>query len=556
MSGEASIPPPSKDRPGGRFELALTVILALELLAFGAAKLPAIARFECFYFQDYGANLTVQALLDQGVRPTIDFFYPYGLLPLALGRAWFVAWGRTPWAYLAAIGVIQVAIAWGLARVVSTVRGGFAGTILVVAAVPIVLPPSYPNLAHGLEAALLIHALAEQARGSMRGALMLATVALTVKPSMAYVYGAWLVVALLVGILRRRLSWREARPAAALGAALLAWLALGFGPEALVRSLLPTASAGQYRASGYGFFRGTGREFWWPRDAALGHYLATPRLFWLVATLALMSAAAIVVVRATRRRTAPDAVEAVTVTCAILHVAFVALFFGNAMSWQYYAYLLPIGLLPVTSWSRAGRFAVVAIALLALAVDRTLPRELEDGWRGLTWCPEGGGLLVQPDVIAEWRGWRRRMGPNEPGAILSFSGAAEVLEPGLLLPPVGIFLMPGLEDGPDAARHAGRLSRALMVLIPRTPIAPEFLREVLARSVPIREALNAFPDEIPGRYFTVYQVPLSDPRRRHRRDRPAPLSVSPRPAEPKHPSPSPGPETSTPADRPEDAVPP
>ena len=50
---------------------------------------PTVSTFENFLFADWGANLTAQALIDQGDRPTVEFFYPYGLLPLLFGRFWF-----------------------------------------------------------------------------------------------------------------------------------------------------------------------------------------------------------------------------------------------------------------------------------------------------------------------------------------------------------------------------------------------------------------------------------------------------------------------------------
>ena len=71
-------------------------LLAFELAGMTLLKLPVVARFEGFAFADWGANLTAQALLDRGFRPTIDFHYPYGLLPSAIGRAWYGIVGLTP----------------------------------------------------------------------------------------------------------------------------------------------------------------------------------------------------------------------------------------------------------------------------------------------------------------------------------------------------------------------------------------------------------------------------------------------------------------------------
>jgi hypothetical protein len=47
-------------------------------------------------FGDQGWPLAVDALLDDGLVPTRDFGYFYGLLPLAFDRIWFAIVGRTP----------------------------------------------------------------------------------------------------------------------------------------------------------------------------------------------------------------------------------------------------------------------------------------------------------------------------------------------------------------------------------------------------------------------------------------------------------------------------
>ena len=74
--------------------------------------------------------------------------------------------------------------------------------MLFVAAVPVALMPlPYPTPLHAIEAALLVNALAFQARGRLAAALVLATVAVFIKPGLAYFHGLALVLLVGVGLL-------------------------------------------------------------------------------------------------------------------------------------------------------------------------------------------------------------------------------------------------------------------------------------------------------------------------------------------------------------------
>ena len=62
------------------------------------------------------------ALVEQGRRPTIDFGYPYGLLPIWIGSAWFQLLGVTPRAYQTANVMLGLTMAWAIARIVHSLR--------------------------------------------------------------------------------------------------------------------------------------------------------------------------------------------------------------------------------------------------------------------------------------------------------------------------------------------------------------------------------------------------------------------------------------------------
>ena len=84
-----------------------------------------------YAFSDTGTNFTIQDLIRRGYRPTIDFGYIYGLLPLLINRLWFAAFGASPRAYWWAILACNVAMAWGLGRFAAAQRVGRAGVALL-----------------------------------------------------------------------------------------------------------------------------------------------------------------------------------------------------------------------------------------------------------------------------------------------------------------------------------------------------------------------------------------------------------------------------------------
>src|SRR5271155_1164674 len=86
----------------------LFAILTAEALALFIVQLAGTLQFGTFAFFDTGENLTAQYLISHGYRPTIDFFYHYGLMPLLFGRVWFSIFGLTPTACVAMIPLLDI----------------------------------------------------------------------------------------------------------------------------------------------------------------------------------------------------------------------------------------------------------------------------------------------------------------------------------------------------------------------------------------------------------------------------------------------------------------
>src|SRR5262245_40618185 len=177
------------------------MVIALELTALLLIQLPAVYNFQTFVLYDPGSTLRADSLLAQGLSPTIDFGYSYGMLSLLYGRLLFALGGRTPAIYLVGTWLMEMLIALGLARF--AIRRGWASRGLLIVAAPHAVSPIYLALTHPMEAALLIHAVADLADGRRARALALTSACVFVKPSMAYALG----LALLIPLAWR--LWRE-----------------------------------------------------------------------------------------------------------------------------------------------------------------------------------------------------------------------------------------------------------------------------------------------------------------------------------------------------------
>ena len=277
--------------PPVRFRLrTLTILFMAEALLLALAQLPLTLDFNSFVHMDQGANLTVQRLLDRGRVPITDFGYQYGLATLLIGRAWFALFGRTPVAYAGAMVVVDLLIAWGLARCAYALRSGLVGIALFVCTVHATAMCSYINLAHACEAVLICHALAEHASGRRPRALALLTAALFIKPVMAYLYG-FLLIVLIVRNVRLRGLVPSLVPAAITGILLFVTLAVWFGFDVVIQSLLPLRGADSYKQLNYGFFFGVGRRFWLPQPLTPRYYIFSPAGHYLVGSVVLFAAA-------------------------------------------------------------------------------------------------------------------------------------------------------------------------------------------------------------------------------------------------------------------------
>jgi hypothetical protein len=493
-------------------EAQLFIIFAAGLLAIDIARRPSDMFFDRFAFFDNGANLTLQYLTSIGYRPAIDFGYHYGLLAALIGRVWFGCLSATPSAYQWLMLTGGVLFAWALARIFAGRKIGGAGLALLIVSLGFAFQSNYPNLAHCVEAVILAHAVAAQIRGSNRTALALVTIAVFVKPSMGYVFGGLLLLLNALEILREDGAFRDfvamIVPSAIIFGVLSVALISAYGGRSFLFTIVPIEGVSLYRAVHFGFINGPGRYLWNPAGRPLVLYFTDIPGFWMASTVYLEIAA----IAQTWKYVCEKRLERsgeVIITCAILHLAFMFLFFGSGASWIYYSYLLAIGCGLATEMGTGWRLAAVPLCVLALLSWSGIAAFNYRQWKTTSPGPMTAGLWAPPAEAIEWN-TVAGLAHQEKMVVVDTKGAVELMFPEFGRP-VSMFLDPGLMTKEDVARKAAQISGASAFVVPQTvleygglPDAPE-----------IAAAMKDFDLEWKGNFFEVY-------RRREKKGRPPP----------------------------------
>jgi len=458
--------------------LTLWLVYTLEVLAFAALRIPHDLGFFMFAFGDRGSWLVVQYLTAHGYRPTIDFGFPYGLLPVMFGRAWFGMLGLTPAAFQLAMVAGGVAMAWGMARFASAMRLSRIGQALMIVALPVAIQSSLPSLSHLLEAVLLCLAIAEHSRGRRAAALALTTAACFAKPALGYVYGFLLIVLIVAKCWRgsesggkSRFDWRDLgrtlTPAAVTGTSLLLIIGSVYGIRPLVSSVLPLNGLKIYKELDFGFFSPFGRMFWDMPGASIGDYFATVVPFWIGSTLWLAIAGPWAGWRlwmADRRDVPGRGRDEIIFCCAVLQTLFVLRFFGPPMSWTYYPYLLVIGVAATSASSSGPAVAALALALTALVSQAVSGAVAVAQWKNSAPSPVTAGLWANSSERAEWSTVERLIAGRRTVAV-SVAGCASILFPDFEKP-IGAYLVLAEATPAEVDQTIKRISAAERVVRP------------------------------------------------------------------------------------------
>ncbi len=483
-----------------RATAGLSLILSCELLLSIAADWPIGHSFRTLAFEDGGGSLLVQQLVGEGLRPGVDFFYPYGLLPVLIVRSWCTLFGFSVTAVVALTAFCNLSIAWGLARFATAVQAPRVALVLLAVATPLVIQSYYLNVTHALEAALLVHALAAQARGARSRALALVVVSAFVKASMAYVYGLLLLLQ-LAGSMRSRylhgtLSnwWRELSPAMIVGSSCLIGLSARFGPRPLLATQIPTAGRHAYAIMNYGFFCGIGRNFWHPPGAGINYYLGRFAGAWLACSGLLVIANVVSFLRPFASRPAEPigsvvrARREMLLVTLILHTMFVCFFYGVAWDWRNYGFVLVLGAVCAIGSGRAGASTGAALIALMLVVHSRTARDQRDAYRRLSPSSVTANLWASAEEHDEWQHVLELTRGRRP-VLFKMSGCAGSLFPAFQETGAWYVVAPllGLLPPPESERLLARLTAATDVVVHyevRPVLAlPEFQRAMANRSL-------------------------------------------------------------------------
>ena len=499
-----------KENDAARSQYKLFFLFAAGLIAVGLLRLPDSLSFDNVALCDLGSNLTAHFLVAHRYQPTLDFGYAYGLLPLLLTRFWFVAFGLNPFAYQALMVACGLAMAWALATIAARLAFGVVGIALMFIAAGVAVQATYPSYAHALEAVLLSFALAEQAQERFRSALVLAAVSILAKPNMGYVYA--LVLILLAAIETRKSGAgvggfiRIVLPAGVVFLAISIVLCVAYGPGLLFRTLFPVSGAVAYHALNYGFFTGAGSAFWRQPGHSWLIYFVDVSGFWIAGTIFLVSAATWQFGRIILAQSSLNPRSEVLVTCAIVHVGFLVLGFGNRWSWIYYSYFLVIGCAIAADMGGSARRIGILLCVLALFSWTDVVFYGRRLWRTTEPDAVTAGLWASPVERAEWLGILSET-RGRKAVMLDTAGAADLLFPGFEQPNT-LFLFKGLMTPAEIQRKAAEISKADLVVVPKiggtcggVPPAPEFDAAITGFGL-TRE-----------KYFDVYHREGADSRR-------------------------------------------
>lgn len=183
----------------GLFLALLALVVALQIL-----HLPQSLDYSAFAFGEPGANLNVVYLIRHGLRPGIDFGHSYGLLGILALDFWFRVMGLTPIAYVALICLLDTLIIAVIAEFIRTAKLSPFRTFFLFVSLPIFLWVNYFNIAHPIETLCLLAAITAHLKARYDLALSAVAASVLARPALGYVYGAFLVVVVLVRMFHAR----------------------------------------------------------------------------------------------------------------------------------------------------------------------------------------------------------------------------------------------------------------------------------------------------------------------------------------------------------------
>jgi hypothetical protein len=393
--------------------------------------------FTNYAFGDIGASWHAVDLIRQGKRPGVDYAYQYGALSLGLFDTALALLGRSPeGCYL-----FGMACTWLLAlvlvsfsyRVKAAWPAMLPALVWVVASQRIV----FLSAAHALEPLVLSAAVLAAMGNRHRLGVGLCVVGWFIKPAMAIV-----LMCLLVG--RRFLNCeplrdlqkslvRDMAVVLATGLGCFATSAAWLGWQSAASMLVPLQGVGVYKASNFGFFRGSGSLFYYMPGAGLGYYLGTQSASWMVINGFLLMLSLFILMgwlrRKWRDRTYRDELGEWTVILVVAHAAFVAGFYGTLWTWTYYAWLMWMALVAGLTWLATlaphGRRVAIGLAcgftLLSVIGNYANFKQVRASLGQDQPLEARYGTFATPEFNEAWHEMTQMLGPEESPITISLT---------------------------------------------------------------------------------------------------------------------------------------
>ncbi len=435
--------------------LQLFGVLAFLNLALNAAILPYHFNYRHYFCGDAGSSLMATHMVSQGVTPWLDFNYYYGFGTLWLNQGWFSLFGYHPVANYALNMLCLLLVTFGTADMLVTMGWNrnkvLCGLALLLS--PYLFCFCWFTTAHTLEAALVILSLSHALRRSYTISLLLATLALLVKPSIAYFVGLYIVIMMLTD---RQTPWRQhlglvvrqMLPSLLLLVGYSAYVLFAWGPLVYVNSLLPLSGMAGYQQSACGFFN-RGTLFWLPPMdnvwQLLEHYLLTPAGLWVAGTLFLSCHTIVTLLRWLSTRTLTLADQCVVIF-GTLHLIFIFILFGNEWSWTYEPFLLLFGTSAVLS--RYARLTMLFLPLLAALVVCSLTRTAQAahfGWTETASFADRHYLFMTAQTHQDLQTLEKQAAQH-PTLFMGRQGAPGLLLKGVAATPTWAFMHASIRD--------------------------------------------------------------------------------------------------------------
>jgi hypothetical protein len=231
-----------------------------------------------------------------------------------------------------------------------------------------------------------------------------------------------------------------------------------------------------YQLEHFGFFHGSGRYFWWPPGVRPGYYVGTVAGTWAAATLILIAGIAAGAWNLARGKPSklPGNNAEVQACCAVMHLAFVTLFYAHVWSWWYYYYMLISSIIAGSRRNRLFTLATWCLAATALLPTWNRLNECLHAWEATAPYADARGTWFTPEERKIWTRVLELTKGKQP-VMLSYTGCARALSPEFA-EPTTLWLYRGIALPVEVERKRAQIASASMVVIaPPTPPSPPVL---------------------------------------------------------------------------------